>query len=468
MIDYYCGDKMKRLIRRNNNYLINKNIDKSLKIIKKEKLKIKEEKQKIKNEKEKKFYNSCFGKFLKDYFDVKDVEVGVSKIIRKKVFSNLMNVFFGIILCLAVLFVLSGGKNYLKLYYQLEDLIDIYDTINNEYYGEFDREEVINSAISSMVDSVGDVYTTYSDKTSTDSFLEDLDGTYEGIGCSVSTNENGDIYVVEVFEDSPAFKSGLLKNDIILKIDNIDYSDKTAEDMSMYVKNEAKKEINLVVFRDEKEVSINLVREKVEIPCVSSELIDKDNKKIGYIKIDIFSSIADSQFEKELKKLEKKKIQGLIIDVRNNTGGYLDVVTDISSLFLKKDQVIYQLEMDDQKKKIKDETEISRTYPIVVLVNGNSASASEILAASIKESYNGYVVGINTYGKGTVQKTKTLKNGNMIKYTVQKWLTPNGKYIDKNGVSPTDVVEFEQKGYNNDSQLDYSINLIVKGLNVSK
>lgn len=439
----------------------NDSIDKSLKIIERERKKIKEEKRKIKIEKNLKFYNTKFGKFLIDFFDVNENEKDISKAVKRRFFYNFMNAMFGIVLCLVVLFILSGGKNYLKIYHDLSEFIDVYDTISNEYYGNLDKEEIVDAAIDSMIDSVGDVYTTYTDKENTESFMENLEGTYEGIGCKVAMNENNNIYVVEVFEDMPAYKAGIKVDDIILSIDGVDYSNKTSEDMSNYVKEKAKDKISVVVKRNEEELDVNIVREKVEIPSVTSEIIEQDDKKIGYISIEIFSSIADSQFENKLKKLEKNGIQGLIIDVRNNTGGYLNVVTDISSLFLKKNKVIYQLETDDKKEKVKDKTEEFREYPVVVLVNGISASASEILAASIKESYsNGYVVGTNTYGKGTVQKTKVLKNGKMMKYTIQKWLTPKGEYIADAGVAPTDSIVFTEDGFRNDSQFDYAINLL--------
>lgn len=442
----------------------NTSIDKSLKIIKKEKEKIREEKKKIKLEKESKFYKTNFGMFLKDFFDIDDNEKYISKTIKKRIFYNLFNVFFGFILCLAVLFVLSGGKNYFKLYYELNDFIETYDTISEEYYGKFDREEVVDSAINSMVGSVGDVYTTYSNQENTDILLEDLEGTYEGIGCLVGMNLDNGIYVMEVFDGTPADKAGLLEGDIILEVDGVDYSDKTSEDVSDYVKNEVDDQVEMKLKRNNEEFLVNIIREKVEIPSVDGKIIYQDDVKIGYISIDVFSSVADKQFENKLKKMEKEDIEGLIIDVRNNTGGYLNVVTNISSLFLEKGLVIYQLKTADKVEKVKDKTKVNRKYPVVVLVNGASASASEILAASIKESYNGYVVGVNTYGKGTVQKTKTLKNGSMVKYTIQEWLTPKANAIDGKGVKPTHVIEFEESGYENDSQLDYSIDLLKKDI----
>ena len=165
--------------------------------------------------------------------------------------------------------------------------------------------------------------------------------------------------------------------------------------------------------------------------------------------------------------MEKEKISGLVIDVRDNSGGYLTSVTDICNLFLEKGKVIYQLEDSNGKVKKKDTTKEKRDYKVVVLINKGSASASEILASSIKESYGGDVVGTNSFGKGTVQQTKKLLDGSMIKYTTQKWLTPNGNFINEVGVTPTKEVELDDSYLDdpkmeNDNQLWEAVNLIVK------
>ena len=184
---------------------------------------------------------------------------------------------------------------------------------------------------------------------------------------------------------------------------------------------------------------------------------------IAYVRV----STVEQNEARQVEALEKQNIEGLIIDVRNDTGGYLSSVTDISSLFLKKGKVIYQLEDDKSKEKIKDTTKEHREYPIAVLINGASASASEILASTIKESYGGIVVGTNSYGKGTVQKTKNLPDGSMIKYTAQKWLTPKGNWINEIGVEPTTVVELDILNYTNgtDNQLDTAVSQIIEKLN---
>lgn len=439
----------------------NKKINKSKEIIKKEKEKIKLEKVKIKKEKQEKFYNTKLGKILKKTFFSN--EKNSSPSIGEQIFSMLFFELLGFILCLLLLFALSGGKNFLKLYKDLNKLINVYDTITSNYYGELDKDTLIDNAINSMINSVGDSYTTYTDEDTTNSFLENVEGTYEGIGCLVSTNETGDIYVVSVFENSPAAKVGLQEQDIILKIDDQDYQEKTSEDMANYVKNSNNDKIKLAIKREDQEQEITIERKKVEIPSVSSQVIEQDGQKIGYIDISIFSSVTTDQFKEQLEQLEKEKIQGLIIDVRDNTGGYLSTVTDIINLFLKKGQTIYQLEGNKKKEKIKDTTKEQRTYPIAVLVNSSSASASEILAAAIKESYNGYIVGTNTYGKGTVQKTTKLSDGSMVKYTVQKWLTPDGNWINETGLTPTHIIELTTDS-KQDNQLKTAIDLVVQDI----
>ncbi len=437
-----------------------KQIQKSKEIIKKEKEKIKEEKQKRRKEKLEKNYKFKLGKARKNS-PKNNSEKQSKNAFREKVLSIILFEIMGALTCLIILFILSGGKNFIKLYGELSKVINVYDTITTNYYGKLDKNKLIDNAVDSMLSEVGDDYTNYSSKNDASSFLETVDGVYEGIGCMVSMDENNNIVVVSVFDNSPAKKAGLKEKDIILKIDGQDYQGKTSNDMSNYVKNSKESKIKLTIKRDGVEKEITVDRKKVEVPSVTSKVLEKENKKIGYIDISIFSSVTYEQFKKELTKLEKKGIQALIIDVRNDSGGYLSAVTDISSLFLKKGKIIYQLEDNNKREVIKDKTKENRTYPIAVLVNTTSASASEILASAIKESYGGYIVGTQTYGKGTVQKTKKLSDGSMIKYTIQKWLTPNGNWINKEGVKPTDPVPYEIKD-NVDLQLEKALELVSK------
>ena len=377
----------------------------------------------------------------------------------------IISLVIGFFTCFSLNKILSGGKNYRLLSKDLNKFVDAYQTILKNYPDKLDTSKLVESAIEGMMSSIGDKYTTYNDVDGATTFNETVSGTYEGIGCLVTTTENS-IQIIEVFDDSPASKAGLKEKDIIKKIDGQDFSDKTSSDMANYIKESDKKEIKITIQRDSEEKEVKLKRQKLEVPTVTTKIYENNDKKIGYIDISIFSSVTDKQFKEKLKELEKKEIDGLIIDVRDNNGGYLNVVTNISSSLLKQGDIKYKLEKSNKKVETKkDTTKEKRTYPIAVLVNAGSASASEILASAIKESYKGFVVGTNTYGKGTVQQTMNLEDGSMIKYTIENWLTPNGNWINEVGVTPTNVVELDEIYYQkpiseNDNQLQEAINLV--------
>lgn len=454
--------KLLKKTKKNKEAKENKIIQKSKEIIKKEKAKIKAEKQKQRKNKQEKFFKTKFGNFIKKNIFVKNEKEYVPPTLKSQILSIVYYEIAGAVLCLFILFALSGGKNYFKLYHELYNLIDTYDTITSEYYGDLDKQELIDNAISSMVEGTKDSFTNYSDEETTNEFMETVNGTYEGIGASVMMNEKGNIIIAEIFKDSPSEEAGLKVNDIVLKADGTEYKDSNS--LANYIKGSLKEKIVLTISRENEQKEITIIRKQIETPTVSIQIIEKETKKIGYIKISIFSSVTTKQFEQKLKELEKNNIDGLIIDVRNNNGGYLSTVSDITNLFLKKGKIIYQLKDENGTEKIKDDTKEKRTYPITVLVNKASASASEILASAIKESYGGYVVGTNTYGKGTVQKTKKLKDGSMIKYTIQNWLTPNGNWINEQGVEPTTKVELDLS-QNIDNQLETAVDILLKDLN---
>ena len=384
-----------------------------------------------------------------------------------EVFSiTIFSLLLGGLACFSVLTILNKGKNYFVLSKELAKFVDAYDAIVNNYYKEVDKDKLVESAINGMVSSIGDEYTSYSDKDVTDNFNEAVNGKYMGIGALIMKSEK-DLVIYKIFEDSPSYRAGLKDGDIILKLDDKDTKDMSVNDIASIVKNDTNKEVKLLVKRGEENLDITIVKDMVELPVVSGKVINHNDKKIGYISLSIFSSVASEQFNKELVKLEKEGISGLVIDVRGNSGGYLTTVTDIASYFLKKGDIIYKLEVNDKVTVRKDKTKESRDYPVAVLIDKNSASASEILASSIKESYNGYVVGTNSYGKGTVQQTLVLSDGSMIKYTIEKWLTPLGNWINEEGVIPTNYVELSSEYLNNpvfenDNQLNKALELVGK------
>lgn len=385
---------------------------------------------------------------------------------RDVIIVMIFSIGIGFLICFGTLSIFAG-KNYFKITNDLDKIIDTYYAITDNYYGELNKEELIDGAVEGMISSVGDTFTTYSNTDDALSFNETISGSYEGIGCSIATYNDGTIVVVEVFENSPAFKAGLEVGDIITKVDNESTEGKNSTDISSYIKDSGKSKVKFTIIRSEEEKEIEISLSKVDIPYVSGEVIEKNDKKIGYIKISLFSNNSYSQFKNKLEALEKEKIDSLVIDVRDNSGGYLTAVTNICNLFLKKGSIIYQLEDGSGIVKKKDTTKEKRNYEVAVLINNTSASASEILASAIKENYKGFIVGETSYGKGTVQQTKKLLDGSMIKYTSQKWLTPEGNFINEVGVTPTNEVTLSEDYYINpsletDNQLQEALNLLTK------
>lgn len=427
--------------------------------------KINNDKKKRKNTKIKTFLKKIKSNIFKIRLFEND---GKSMYSFKEVFIiMLFSLGLGFACCFSFVMIFNNGRDYKTLTSDFKKLVDTYYAIKDNYYGELDNGVLVDAAVEGMVGAVGDIYTSYSDAESTDSFMQTVSGVYEGIGCTVAMGINGEIIVVDMFKDSPSMEAGLEIGDIIISVDGTDYSDKTSTDVANYIKNNNNSEVSLLVLRNGEEIDIVVKRKKIEIPYVTSELLERNNKKIGYIDVSLFSSVANEQFKKELIKLEDNDIDSLIIDVRGNSGGYLSSVTDIINMFLKKGNIIYKLEDKNGVVEKKDNSKEKRDYPVAVLVNSGSASASEILAAAIKESYGGFVVGTNTFGKGTVQQTTTLPDGSMVKYTVQNWLTPNGNWINDVGLEPTDIIELgeeylENPINDNDSQLQKAIELVSK------
>ena len=334
---------------------------------------------------------------------------------------------------------------------EFQEFLNTYEDIKENYYEEIDEGEMLNAGIKGMIEYLGDKYSVYMDEEETEEFNEQVEGKYVGIGTEIMQLEDGSVVVSNPFEGSPAAKAGLQAGDVIIRVNDTNVTGKTSSEVSNLIKKSADSTVNITVRRDDEEKTFTIERETIEIESVDSSVFDVNDKKVGYIYISIFAANTYQQFKQALEDLEEDGIDSLVIDVRSNSGGYLDCVTEIASLFLGKGKVIYQLDTKGIVEKIYDETKTKRDYPIAVLINSSSASASEILAASLKESYGAEVVGVNSYGKGTVQRAYQLENGATVKYTIQKWLTPDGNWINEVGVEPTLRVEMNVDYYQNPS-----------------
>ena len=355
-----------------------------------------------------------------------------------------------------------------KLSDEMKKFIKDYNEIKENYYEDINDKEILKKALESVVNSLGDPYSTVIDNSLSNSINTELKGQYSGFGIQIANTKDNRILIVSIIDDSPALEAGLKAGDIILKMDGESVEGKTTDEFTKLVKSSNKQTITLTLLRDNKEIDIAVTRKIVTLKSVSSKIFEQEGKKVGYIYISIFAANTDSQFKKELIDLENKGINSLIIDVRDNTGGHLTSVENIISMFLDKKHVIYQIESKGKTTKTYSKNNDSKKYKVVMLVNENSASASEMLTAAMKEEYGSEVVGMKTFGKGTVQEVGNTSNTNLnYKITTKKWLTPKGNWINKKGIEPTIKVELSKDYIKNpseetDNQLKTAIETAIK------
>lgn len=339
----------------------------------------------------------------------------------------------------------GSNKDYLK------ELETAYNNILNSYVEKVDQKELTNAAIDGMYKYLGDPYTSYLDEETTADLTDRLKGEYKGIGVEITKVDEG-ILVANVFEKSPAEQAGILIGDLIIKVNGESTLDKTVKEVSNIIKN-SDDEIKITVQRSGIEKEISVKSRKVDITSVEKDKIDT----VGYLKITAFSNTTYKQFREALESLEKEGINGLVIDLRDNGGGYLNPAVEIAEMFIEKGKNIYGLESKSNVEMYKDSTSESRNYKVSIIMNGSTASASEILSAALKESYNAITVGTTSYGKGTVQDTNKLSTGGMVKYTTAYWLTPNGNKINGKGITPDINIENKE---GEDLELTAAINAV--------
>lgn len=327
------------------------------------------------------------------------------------------------------------GTNNIKDDADLQQFLKVYNSLNKDYYADINKTEMVDSAISAMLSYLGEDYSTYMDSQETASLSNRLSGKFTGIGISIS-NSN---VIYEVYDDTPASKAGLQANDVITNINGTSTDGLEQSAVANLINKQ--NENTIIVNRDGEELTFKVTPDSINTPLPNTMIQDT---KIGYIAVTSFTSTVGEEFSKTLKKLEDQGMESLIIDVRDDAGGYLSGATDIANVFLKKGERIYTLEGKDGTKDYDDTTDESKDYPVVILMNENSASASEVLASALKDSYGAITVGKITYGKGRVQETKTLEDGSMVKYTSARWFTPGGVCLDGTGLTPDYIVELEK------------------------
>jgi carboxyl-terminal processing protease len=371
---------------------------------------------------------------------------------------------FGVVVCIFTTFIVFNVTKNNVFDKNLNDIVKSYKEITSTYYEKVDNKNLADSAIDGMLEYLNENYSKYLDSEETESLTDSLSDSYKGIGIVVY--DNGSNYVIyNVVKDSESYKAGLKKNDILRSVNGTTITREIALDDISKMINESNK-VNIVVERDSKELSFDVEVKNVALPVVNYRIINKSDSNIGYIYLSSFSKNAYNQFKDGLETLEHTGIDSLIIDLRDNTGGYLNTAESIADLFISKNKVLYSLEYKDSEKTVKAKSDESRNYEIVVLVNEYTASASEVLALALKESYGATLIGQKTFGKGKVQVTSTLSDDTMIKYTTAKWYSPNHNNIDEIGITPGISVK-ESKDFiinktGMDLQLEKALEFITK------
>lgn len=345
---------------------------------------------------------------------------------------------------------------------ELMEVVDNYNYIVDVFYEKIDKEEIVKGAIKGMIDSLGDKYTIFLDQESNENFNIQLNGSFTGVGVEIIKDEEG-IKVFNVIDDSPAFKVGLKPGDIFLELDGVDFRDKESSEFTAAIKKKNKK-FKVLIKRGEEEITKELYKDLILLKSVTSNVYKEGKQKIGYIGIELFASNSYEQFKKELKKIEADHIDGLIIDVRWNTGGHLSSVENILSLFLDSTHVIYQMEDKEGVQKTYSKGKLTKEYPIVILSNGGSASASELLMGTLRDELGAKIVGTKSFGKGTVQELNKISSQDQYKLTTKKWLTSKGHCVEKVGLEPDLIVEQDPDYYKDedeakDSQLKEALKL---------
>lgn len=383
---------------------------------------------------------------------------------NKKTNKSLAAFILGVVLTLITIFAIAKIGNFVVVHgdengviktiaKEYSNLPKILDTIDKKSIFEFNEKNAKDAALKAVVDSIGDEYSEYLTKKETDEWESYLNGEFSGIGISFQKNDKGEYQVTEVFKDSPAEKSGIKIGDIILKVDGNLY--KTSEEMSEHIRGESGTTVELILMRDNKEIKASITRETVKEKTVYAKVMDDGS---GYIVIRSFEDGTAKEFETELSAFEKQGIKSMVIDLRDNGGGYIDEGMEIADRLLKEGTITYMEDVKGKRKYFNSDEKATK-IKYVVLVNENTASTSEILTAAIKDNNGGKIVGSKTFGKGIVQETTKFKDGSSLKLTVLRYFSPKGKVIHKKGIKPDVEVKFDPSS-GTDNQLEMAKSLL--------
>ena len=343
-----------------------------------------------------------------------------------------------------------------------EKIAELKKLIDKNYLHDVDEEELQEGIYKGYISGLDDPYSVYYDEEETKSFYETTEGEYDGIGAVLSQNmDTGIITLVQIYDDSPAMKAGLQDEDILYKVDKEEVTGEDLTEVVSHIKGEKGTTVDITVLRGEEneEVTVTVTRDTIQAQTVEYRMLE-DN--LGYIAVSEFDSVTYDQYQQALEDLQNQGMQGLIVDLRNNPGGNLSTVCDMLDLMLPEGLIVYTEDKDGNRQEMTSDDEHQFNLPMTVLMNGNSASASEIYAGAIQDYGLGKIVGTQSYGKGVVQQIFDLKDGTCVKLTIEEYFTPNGRNINGEGITPDVEVEYE-KDENNpdaDNQLEKAMEIL--------
>lgn len=336
-------------------------------------------------------------------------------------------------------------------------ITEVYNGILNNYYENIDIEDLDKAAIRGIVDYLDDDNTYELEDTQYEELLEQINGYFCGIGVTV-IYEKDKLVIIDVIDGSAADKVGLKVDDVITNVDGIKIDSENYIDL---IKGKCGTELDLDVIRGESKLSFDIIRETVSLNPVVSQYFDVNEKYVGYIDVDVFTYNGYELFKKHLDRLEEKNIKSLIIDLRDNHGGVVSSTRKIMNLFFEKNTTLYTFDSRNKKTIIKDATREHRDYPIVILINDETASSAEIFAYSFKENYKDVkLIGNKTFGKNTIQTNLYLTEDYAVKYTSGEWFSPSGKSVKDKGIEPDVEVAAGGSNYYDDYQLQAAISLL--------
>ncbi len=341
---------------------------------------------------------------------------------------------------------------------------ELINYVEENYLYEVDEEAMEEALYDAIFDSLGDPYSTYYTSEEYQELMESTTGIYSGIGVVVQQDiETGYILVVEPYENGPAYAEGLRAGDLIVAVEGNDIQNVDINLVVKDIKGEEGTTVNITARRDGEDFDLTITRKSIEIVTVDYEMLED---KVGYISISSFEGTVVKQFEEAYEELEEQGMTSLVIDIRNNPGGLLDAVVEMLDCFIEEDKmIVYTMDSNGDRQDYVAENGVSIDIPCVVLINGNSASASEIFAGALQDYDKAHIMGTQSFGKGIVQSILGLEDGSAFKITIEDYYTPNGNNIHGKGITPDEVVELDLDAYNNDgkdTQLEAAIEYLTK------